>query len=41
MDYDDALVATETEAKEIVTKAKEFAELVEQWIAKHHPPFKA
>ena len=37
IDYDDAFVATETEAKEIVTKAKEFVEVVEQWIAKNHP----
>jgi hypothetical protein len=37
---DDAFVATETEAKEIVTKAKEFVEFVEQWIAKNHSSFK-
>jgi hypothetical protein len=30
IDYDDAFVATETEAKEIRTKAKEFADMVEQ-----------
>ena len=41
IDYDDAFVATETEATEILTKAKEFAELVELWIAKHHPSLKA
>ena len=29
IDYDDAFVATETEATEILTKAKEFAEVVE------------
>ena len=40
IDYDDAFVATETEAKEIVTKAKEFSEVVEQWIAKNHPSVK-
>jgi hypothetical protein len=40
IDYDDAFVATETEAKEIVTKAKEFAHIVEQWIAKNHPSLK-
>ena len=34
IDYDDAFVATKTEAKEIVTKTKEFVEVVEQWIAK-------
>jgi len=40
IDYDDAFVATETEATEILTKAKEFANLVEQWIAKVHPALK-
>ena len=40
IDYDDAFVATETEAKEIVTKAKKFLEVVEQWIAKNHPSLK-
>ena len=30
IDYDDAFVATETEAKEILEKAKEFAEVVDQ-----------
>ncbi|HTQ97901.1 MAG TPA: HEPN domain-containing protein [Candidatus Acidoferrum sp.] len=41
IDYDDAFVATETEAIEIVTKATEFVETVEKWIAKNHPPLKA
>jgi uncharacterized protein (UPF0332 family) len=41
IDYDDAFVATETEAKEIVTMAKEFVEVVEQWIAKNHTSLKA
>ena len=41
IDYDDAFVATETEATEILTKAKEFAEVVEQWIAKNHSSLKA
>jgi uncharacterized protein (UPF0332 family) len=40
IDYDDANVATETEAQEIVTKGKEFAEMVEHWIAKNHPSLK-
>lgn len=40
IDYDDAFVATETEAKEIVTKAKEFLGMVEQWIAKNHSSLK-
>lgn len=41
IDYDDAFVATETEATEILTKAKEFTDLVERWIAKNHPSLKA
>ena len=41
IDYDDAFVATETEAKEILTKTKEFVGVVEQWIAKNHPSLKA
>jgi len=40
IDYDDAFVATETEVKEIVTKAKEFGNVVEQWIAKNQPSLK-
>jgi len=40
IDYDDANVATETEAQEIVTKAKELVAMVEQWIAKTHPSLK-
>lgn len=41
IDYDDAYVATETEAQEIVKKAKEFLRMVEQWIAENHPSLKA
>ena len=41
IDYDDAFVATETEAQEIVVKTKEFVEMIEQWIAKLHPSLKA
>ena len=41
IDYDDTFVATETEATEIVTKAKEFIAVLEQWIAKNHPALKA
>ena len=37
IDHDDAFVATETEAKEILTKTKDFVGVVEQWIAKNHP----
>ena len=38
---DDAFVATETEAVEIVAKANEFVGMVEQWIAKNFPVLKA
>jgi uncharacterized protein (UPF0332 family) len=41
IDYDDAFVATETEAVEIVAKAREFVDIVEQWIAKNHSSLKA
>jgi uncharacterized protein (UPF0332 family) len=41
IDYDDAFVATETEATEIVAKAKEFIAVLERWIAKNHPAVKA
>lgn len=40
IDYDDANVATETEAQEIMAKAKKFVEMVEQWIVKYHPTLK-
>lgn len=40
IDYDDANVATDTEAHEIVTKAKEFVDLVERWIVKNRPSMK-
>lgn len=33
IDYDDAFVASDTEAKEILVTTKEFVELLEQWIA--------
>jgi hypothetical protein len=37
IDYDHASVATETEAAEMLAQARRFLELVEQWIAAHHP----
>ena len=37
VEYDRASVATDSEAAELCTKAKEFHELAEDWIAKHHP----
>ncbi len=41
IDYDEAYVSTETETEEIVRKTKEFLSMVEQWIAKSHPGWKA
>ncbi|HEV2470256.1 MAG TPA: hypothetical protein VGS78_13790 [Candidatus Sulfotelmatobacter sp.] len=41
IDYDDAFVATETEATGILKKAKEFAVAVEEWITRNHPSLKA
>ena len=41
IDYDDAYVASETEAAEILAKAKEFVEMVEHWIARAHSSLKA
>lgn len=37
IDYDLAHVASETEAEELLEKAREFQQLVEKWIKKHHP----
>jgi hypothetical protein len=36
VDYDLVNAATETEAEELIAKAEEFRDLVEQWIRKHH-----
>lgn len=41
IDYDAAEVATETEADELLEKAREFQALVEKWIEKNHPAHKA
>jgi hypothetical protein len=41
IDYDEAYVSTETETEEIVRKTKEFLAMVEHWIAKSHPGWKA
>jgi uncharacterized protein (UPF0332 family) len=40
IDYDFAEVVTETEAEELLEKAKEFQSLIEEWIAKNHPTYK-
>lgn len=41
IDYDATEVVTDTEAEELLKKAEEFQELVEEWIVKHHSSFKA
>ena len=40
IDYDATEVASETEADELVEKAREFQKIVEDWIAKNYPAFK-
>jgi hypothetical protein len=40
IDYDQAFVATHTEAEEIVAEAQDFFELVERWITAKHPKFR-
>jgi uncharacterized protein (UPF0332 family) len=40
IDYDAAEVVTETEADEILMKAREFQTLVEDWISNYHPTYK-
>lgn len=37
LDYDVANVVSDTEAAELLGKAKEFKQDVEAWIMKHHP----
>lgn len=39
VDYDLVHAATETEAEELIEKAGEFRDLVENWIRKHHPNY--
>ncbi len=39
VDYSLASAATSTEAEELIQKAEEFRDLVEQWIKKNHPEF--
>jgi hypothetical protein len=41
IDYDAAEIVTETEADEILKKAREFQILIEDWIAKHHPSYES
>jgi uncharacterized protein (UPF0332 family) len=36
VDYDLVNAATETEAEELIRKAEEFQDLIEDWIRKHH-----
>jgi uncharacterized protein (UPF0332 family) len=39
LDYDMANVATDTEVDELLEKAEEFRQLVEQWIVQQYPQF--
>ena len=39
LDYDLAHVVTDSEADELLQTARDFAQLVEAWIAQHHPQF--
>jgi len=41
VDYDSAHLVTETEAAEIRTRVVEFQIVVEDWITKNHPAYKA
>ena len=41
IDYDASEVVTETEAEELLKKAEEFQQMIEEWITKHHPAFRA
>ena len=38
--YDSADAVTETEANELLKKAREFQILIENWIANNHPAYK-
>lgn len=39
IDYDGAEIVTETESNELLQQAKDFKELVENWITKTHPAY--
>jgi hypothetical protein len=41
IDYDSAEVTTESQASELLEKAGEYQQLVEDWIAKNHPKCRA
>jgi hypothetical protein len=41
IDYDSAEVTTESQAVELLGKANKYQKLVENWIAKSHPKYKA
>ena len=41
VDYDSADVTTESQAAELLERASEYQGLVEGWIAKNHPKYKA
>ena len=39
LDYDVANVVSDTEARELLQKAREFKREIETWIVSHHPSF--
>ena len=39
VDYDFALVASDTELEELLSKADEFQVMTEEWVRKHHPTY--
>jgi hypothetical protein len=41
IDYDSAEVTTESQAAELLERATQYQSLVEAWIAKNHPKYKA
>lgn len=41
IDYDASEVVTDTETEELLEKTREFQKMVEEWIEKNHPAYKA
>ena len=40
IDYDASEIVTQTEASELLEKAREFQNLIEEWVTKHYPAYK-
>lgn len=40
IDYDGSEIVSETEAEELLEKAKEFRTIIEEWIEKNHAAYK-